>query len=230
MSKRILIVDDEKLILISTKIVLESVGYEVLTALTGEEGLEISRRESPSLILLDIMMPGIDGFEVLRQLRARGDDTPVLILSARSADLDRIRGLELRADDYLTKPFNLRELLARIKGIFRREEWFRSQPVSDVLELGDCRVNLRTFEAETLHGPIKLKEKEVMILRLLAERQGEPVDRATIINQVWGYDAFPTTRTVDNFILSLRKTLEGDPTRPQHLQTVHGIGYRLVTG
>ena len=180
------------------------------------------------MILLDVMLPGMDGFSFCRRVRDAGDRVPVLFLTARSAGADRIHGLEEGGDDYIVKPFDLNELLARIKSLFRRQDWLATQQVPDVLRVGAGEVDLRRFEARTPGGVVKLKEKEVMILRLLAEREGEPVDRETILDRVWGYGAYPTTRTVDNFILSLRKALEKDPARPQHIQTVHGVGYRLV--
>jgi two-component system alkaline phosphatase synthesis response regulator PhoP len=228
MKRRVLVVEDDEHLADGIKINLELEGYEPVVAEAAEPALKTWKRGGVDLIVLDVMLPGMDGFELCRRIRRSGDRVPILFLTARSRDEDRIRGLEEGGDDYLTKPFNLRELLARIKGIFRREEWFRARPVTGELVIGDCRVNLTTYMAETPRGRFELKEKEVMILRLLAERQGAPVDRATIIHRIWGYDTFPTTRTVDNFILSLRKRLEADPTAPRHLLTVHGVGYRLL--
>lgn len=228
MKRRILVVEDDEHLADGLYLNLQLEGYEPVMAGTAEDGLRFWRQGGIDLILLDVMLPGMDGFEFCRRIRQAGDRVPVLFLTARGRDRDRIRGLEQGGDDYLTKPFNLRELLARIRGIFRREEWFRAQPVPAELVIGDNRLDLRTYEVSTPQGKFVLKEKEVMILRLLAERGGEPVDRSTIINRVWGYDAFPTTRTVDNFILALRKRLEVDPSSPRHIQTVHGVGYRLV--
>jgi two-component system alkaline phosphatase synthesis response regulator PhoP len=228
MRRRILVVEDDEHLADGIKLNLELDGYEPVVAETAEDGLHFWRRGGFDLILLDVMLPGLDGFEMCRRVREAGDRIPILFLTARTRDEDRIRGLEEGGDDYLAKPFNLRELLARIKGIFRREEWFRVQPVSEELTVGESRISLQTYEAVTPRGRHELKEKQVMILRLLAEREGEPVDRATIIDRVWGYDASPTTRTVDNFILGLRKILEPDPSAPRHLLTVHGVGYRLV--
>ena len=153
---------------------------------------------------------------------------PILFLTSRDRDEDRIRRLEEGGDDYLSKPFNLRELLARIKGMFRREEWQLSQPPTDELRFGEIIVNLRSYELRGPDGVLRLKEKETMILRLLAERDGDAVDRETIIDRVWGYDVYPSTRTVDNFILGLRKRIEPDPGKPRYLLTVHGKGYRLL--
>jgi len=227
MKKRILIVEDEEHLADGLRINLELEGYEPVVTASAEEGLRLWDRSGADLILLDVMLPGMDGFEFCRLLRDRGERVPILFLTARARDEDRIRGLEEGGDDYLNKPFNLRELLARIKGIFRREEWQRSRPAATTLEFGDRTVDLLSFEIETPEGKQRLKEKEAMILRLLSERAGEALDRENIIDRVWGYDAYPSTRTVDNFILSLRKLIEPDPTKPRYLRTVHGKGYRL---
>jgi len=226
--KRILIVEDEAHLADGLRINLALDGYDPVVAGSGEEGLEYWRRGGVDLILLDVMLPGMDGFEFCRKIRDAGDRVPVLFLTARDRDEDRIRGLEEGGDDYLTKPFNLRELMARVKGIFRREDWLRSKPAQETLDFAGNHVDLRSFEVRTPRGTFVLKEKEAMILRLLAERRGEPIDRETMIDQIWGYDAYPSTRTVDNFILGLRKILEPDPARPRHILTAYGRGYRLV--
>ncbi len=228
MKKRILIVEDEEHLADGLRINLELEGYEPIVAVSAEEGLRLWERNTADMILLDIMLPGMDGFEFCRLLRERGERVPILFLTAKDRDEDRIRGLEEGGDDYLNKPFNLRELLARIKGMFRREEWQHSQPPADELRFGEVVVNLRSYELNGPDGEQRLKEKEAMILRLLAERAGDAVDRESIIDRVWGYDAYPSTRTVDNFIVSLRKRIEPDPAKPRHLLTVHGKGYRLV--
>jgi DNA-binding response OmpR family regulator len=153
---------------------------------------------------------------------------PILFLTARGGNKDRIRGLDEGGDDYITKPFELQELLARIKSILRRQDWFRGGEAPETLRIGRAEVNLRAYQATTPDGVVDLKEKEAMILRLLREHAGEPVDRETILDRVWGFGAYPTTRTVDNFILALRKLVEEDPRNPRHILTVHGVGYRLV--
>lgn len=229
MKKRILVVEDDAHLADGLQINLELEGYQPLLAETAETGLEMWRRGGVDLILLDVMLPGMDGFEMCRIIRREGDRLPILFLTARSAGQDRIRGLDEGGDDYITKPFDLNELLARIKSIFRREDWFRGQEAPQTLDIGRASVNLRAFQATTSDGVIDLKEKEVMILRLLKEHEGEPVDRQTILDRVWGFGAYPTTRTVDNFILSLRKIIEQDPKNPRHILTMHGIGYRLVS-
>lgn len=230
MKRRILIVEDDAHLADGLQINLELEGYEPLIAGSGEEGLDIWKRGGVDLILQDVMLPGMDGFEVCRQIRREGDRVPILFLTARSAGQDRIRGLDEGGDDYITKPFELNELLARIKSIFRRQDWFRGQEAPETLDIGRASVNLRAFQATTNDGQtIDLKEKEVMILRLLKEHEGEPVDRETILDRVWGFGAYPTTRTVDNFILSLRKIIEVDSKQPKYILTVHGVGYRLIS-
>ncbi len=227
MKKRILVVEDDPHLAHGLRINLDLEGYEPIMAASAEEGLLFWKQGGVELIILDVMLPGMDGFGFCRRIRDERDPVPILFLTARGRDEDRIRGLEEGGDDYMSKPFNLRELLARIKGIFRREEWFRGQVAPETISVGSSRVNLRTFEAHTPRGSHRLKEKEVMILRLLAEHAGEPVARNTILDRVWGFDAHPTPRTVDNFIVNLRKILEEDHTNPIHIVTVHGVGYLL---
>ena len=226
--KRILVVEDEEHLAEGLRINLELEGYEPVLAASAEEAWRIWQRSRADLILLDVMLPGMDGFEFCSLLRDKGERVPVLFLTARDRDEDRVRGLEEGGDDYLTKPFNLRELLARVKGLFRREEWVRSKPPLTVLRFGAREVDLLSYALRGPEGETRLKEKEAMILRLLAERASEAIDRETIIDRVWGYDAYPSTRTVDNFILGLRKLIEPDPAKPRYLLTVHGKGYKLL--
>ena len=228
MKRRILVVEDDAHLADGLRINLELEGYEPLLAGSAEEGLELWARGGLDLILLDGRRPGMAGFAMCRHIRREGDRIPVLFLTARSAGQDRIRGLDEGGDDYITKPFELQELLARIKSIFRRQDWFRGQEAPQTLQIGQAEVNLRAYRATTPDGQVDLKEKEVMILRLLREHEGEPVDRETILDRVWGFGAYPTTRTVDNFILALRKVIETDPKQPRHILTVHGVGYRLI--
>ena len=228
MKRRILVVEDDAHLAAGLRINLDLEGYDPVIAGSAEEGLEFWRRGGIELVLLDVRLPGMDGFEFCRLVRREGDRVPILFLTARGGNKDRIRGLDEGGDDYIAKPFELQELLARIKSIFRRQDWFRGQEAPDTLRIGRAEVNLRAYQATTPNGTVTLKEKEAMILRLLREHAGEPIDRETILDRVWGFGAYPTTRTVDNFILSLRKIVEIDPRRPQHIVTVHGVGYRLV--
>jgi len=229
MKRRILVVEDDMHLADGLRINLELEGYAPVLAGSAEEGLDLWRHGGIELILLDVMLPGMDGFAFCRLVRKEGDRVPVLFLTARSAGQDRIRGLDEGGDDFITKPFDLAELLARIKSIFRRQDWFRGQEAPTTLRIGKAEINLRTYQAISDGRSISLKEKEVMILRLLSEHEGEPVDRETILDRVWGFGAYPTTRTVDNFILALRKIVETDPRHPRHILTVHGVGYRLVS-
>jgi len=229
MKRRILVVEDDAHLADGLQINLDLEGYEPLLAGSAEIGLDLWKRGGVDLILMDVMLPGMDGYELCKLIRREGDRVPILFLTARSAGQDRIRGLDEGGDDYITKPFELNELLARIKSIFRRQDWFRGQEAPDTLVIGRASVNLRAFQATTSDGSFDLKEKEIMILRLLKEHEGEPVDRETILDRVWGFGAYPTTRTVDNFILALRKLIEEDPKQPRHILTVHGVGYRLIT-
>ncbi|HEX8756421.1 MAG TPA: response regulator transcription factor, partial [Steroidobacteraceae bacterium] len=170
---------------------------------------------------------------VCRTLRERGDNTPVLFLTARGDPADRVRGLEAGGDDYLAKPFHLRELLLRVKAILRRWDWYQSASAADgaVLRFGGNEVDFRAFRARSWNGMAQeLTEKEAMILKVLAERPGEIVSREDLLERVWGYDVFPSTRTVDNFILRLRKRFEQDPANPRHFLTVWGVGYRFIAG
>jgi len=237
MPERLLVVEDEAHLAEVIADNLEVEGYAVEVVGDGLLALERVRAEPPALVLLDVMLPGVDGFEVCERLRAEGCEVPVLFLTARNENDDRVRGLELGGDDYLGKPFDLRELILRVKAILRRTEWLAGpSPAGDVLALGDARVDFRAYTATIgggAHGPggrrtLDLSPKEIMILRCLAERPGEVVARSEILDRVWGYDAFPTSRTVDNFIVRLRRLLEPDPRNPRYIHTVRGSGYRLT--
>lgn len=190
----------------------------------------IEREPGHDLLVLDVMLPGCDGFEVCRRLRARGAVTPVLFLTARGDPQDRIRGLEAGGDDYMTKPFHLREFLLRVRAILRRWEWYRGAPerADEVLRFGGNEVRFGAFGATGWDGQEhQLTEKEAMILKFLAEAAGRVVTRDQLVERVWGYDLFPSTRTVDNFILRLRRRFERDPAQPRHFLAVRGVGYRF---
>ncbi len=211
---------------------LRAEGYEVSTATDGEQALAGLREHPCALILLDVMLPGIDGFAVCRALREQGNNTPVLFLTARGDPADRVRGLQSGGDDYLAKPFHLQELLLRVRAILRRWDWYRSASATAataVLSFGGNEVDFRAFRARAWNGEThELTEKEAMILKVLAEHGGEIVSREDLLEKVWGYDVFPSTRTVDNFILRLRKRFEKDPANPRHFLTVWGVGYRFL--
>ena len=229
---RILVVEDDPHLAAGVIENLRAEGYEVNSAADGEQALGWLRAGSCALIVLDVMLPGIDGFAVCRTLREQGNNTPVLFLTARGDPADRVRGLESGGDDYLAKPFHLQELLLRVRAIIRRRDWYHS--VSDtaataVLAFGGNEVDFRAFRARSWNGESQeLTEKEAMILKVLAEHGGEIVSREDLLEKVWGYDVFPSTRTVDNFILRLRKRFERDPADPRHFLTVWGVGYRFL--
>jgi two-component system alkaline phosphatase synthesis response regulator PhoP len=229
---RILVVEDDPHLAAGVIENLRAEGYEVSTAADGEQALGWLRAGSCALIVLDVMLPGIDGFAVCRTLREQGNNTPVLFLTARGDPADRVRGLESGGDDYLAKPFHLQELLLRVRAIIRRRDWYHS--VSDtaataVLAFGGNEVDFRAFRARSWNGESQeLTEKEAMILKVLAGHGGEIVSREDLLEKVWGYDVFPSTRTVDNFILRLRKRFERDPADPKHFLTVWGVGYRFL--
>jgi two-component system, OmpR family, alkaline phosphatase synthesis response regulator PhoP len=228
----VLVVEDDPHLAAGVIENLRAEGYEVNAAADGEQALRWLSGAGCALVVLDVMLPGIDGFAVCRTLREQGNNTPVLFLTARGDPADRVRGLEAGGDDYLAKPFHLQELLLRVRAIIRRRDWYHS--VSDtaataVLAFGGNEVDFRAFRARSWNGePQELTEKEAMILKVLAEHGGEIVSREDLLEKVWGYDVFPSTRTVDNFILRLRKRFERDPADPKHFLTVWGVGYRFL--
>jgi two-component system alkaline phosphatase synthesis response regulator PhoP len=228
-AQRILVVEDEAHLAEALADNLEVEGFAVEVVHDGEAALNAVRRDEPALVLLDVMLPRRDGFEVCATLRKEGCQVPVLFLTARGESDDRVRGLELGGDDYLAKPFDLRELILRVKAILKRAQWLGSAPVGgDTLRLGRALVDFRTYGV-TLDGrETRLSTKEAAILRVLAERAGEVVSRAEILDRVWGYDAFPTTRTIDNFVVRLRRLIEPEPAEPRYLHTIRGTGYRLT--
>ena len=222
---RILIVDDEPEIVRGLEDNLRFEGYHTSTAADGREALAAAAREAPDLILLDIMMPGLGGWDVCRELRGRGIDVPIIMLTARGEETDRVRGLELGADDYITKPFSLRELLARVRAVLRRPG--PRQKVEE-FAFGDVRVRPRGRQAFRAGREVLLTRKEFDLLVYLLEHRGEVVTRERLLDEVWGYERFPTTRTVDTHILRLRQKFEADPDHPALILTVHGQGYRFA--
>jgi two-component system alkaline phosphatase synthesis response regulator PhoP len=223
---KILIVDDEPEMVRGLEDNLRFEGYQTLSAPDGQRGLQMAVTEAPDLILLDVMMPGMSGWDVCRGLRAKGLDVPVIMLTARGEEADRVLGLELGADDYVTKPFGLRELLARIRAVLRRPGPRRK---FEEFAFGDVRVRLRGRQVWKAGQEVRLTRKEFDLLRYLVEHPGEVITRDRLLDEVWGYDQFPTTRTVDTHILRLRQKFEQDPERPRHIVTAHGQGYRFVS-
>jgi DNA-binding response OmpR family regulator len=225
MNERILIVEDETPMRTALADLLASEGYRALTASDGESGLERTLAEKPDLILLDIMMPKLDGFALCAELRRLGNAVPVLMLTAKGQIEDRVNGLDVGADDYLVKPFSTDELLARVRALLRRVARKARLPLK--LNLGDVEIDLARQTALRGKKRVHLTAKEFAMLRLMAEAEGEPVTREKFLDLVWGYTAFPTTRTVDNHIASLRAKLERNPDDPRWVKTVHGVGYKL---
>jgi len=228
LKERILLVEDEPAMRIALQDVLEAEGYRVLTATDGLTGLERALKEKPALLLLDIMLPKLNGFELCSQLRQLANPLPVLMLTARGEVGERIVGLNAGADDYLVKPFNTGELLARIRALLRRVQ--RNTPTLVKLQLGSVEVDLNKQIARRGKAMLPLGAKEFAMLRLMAETPGQPVSRERFLDAVWGYTAYPTTRTVDNYIAFLRSEIEDDPENPRWIQTVRGVGYRLDLG
>ena len=222
---RILIVDDEPEMVRGLEDNLRFEGYQTLAASNGKEGLAQAMQGSPDLILLDIMMPELSGWNVLRALRQKGLDVPVILLTARGEEVDRVLGLELGADDYITKPFSLRELLARVRAVLRRPG---PRQKSEELACGDVRLHLRARQAFKAGKEVKLTRKEFELMRYLMEHPGEVITRDRLLDEVWGYHEYPTTRTVDTHILRLRQKFETDPEHPRYIVTVHGQGYKFA--
>lgn len=223
---RILVIEDDPAISTGLKASLETEGYKILVVNDGEEGLNAALNENPTLILLDIMLPTMSGLEICMKLRNKGVVTPIIMLTARAEEADKLLGFELGADDYVTKPFSMKELLARIKAILKRrvaiEESF------DFYEFDDVKVNFKNMETTKGNKPVKMSLKEYELLKFFIRHIDEVVTRNTLLDEVWGYDVFPTTRTVDNYIMMLRKKIEANPAIPKHIQTIHSAGYKFV--
>lgn len=223
---KVLIIEDEPNMVIGLKDSCEYEGYEVSVARDGKEGLEKASNEKVDIILLDVMLPLVSGIDVCRSLRARGIETPILMLTARSQEIDKVVGLEVGADDYVTKPFSIKELLARIRAHLRRAA---KQVVEfESFTFGDVELNFKKYAARKGGRPLELSAREFEILRYLIRHRGEIVTRDQLLNEVWGYDSTPVTRTVDNHIARLRQKIEHDPSAPRHIITIHRLGYRFI--
>jgi DNA-binding response OmpR family regulator len=223
--KKVLVVDDEPTLVATLKYNLEREGYQVITASDGDSGLSLARSDRPDLVILDLMLPAIDGFEVCRLLR-REMTVPILMLTAKADEVDKVVGLELGADDYVTKPFSMRELLARVRALLRRAE---ATPAAEaeVVTAADLQVDLRRREASRQGRALTLKPKEYELLLFLLRNRGRAFTREQILNQIWGYDFVGDTRTVDVHVRWLRQKIEDEPAKPTRLITVRGTGYRF---
>ena len=224
--KRIFIVEDDKAILRGLVDSFKAEHFEVETSSDGEEAYTIAKRRKFDSIILDVMLPGLNGFDICKQLRLDGIKTLILMLTGKGEEIDRVMGLELGADDYVTKPFSVKELIARIKALLRRQADIHSA-LSET-SFGDVVVDFKKQEAVKGKKKLDLTAKEYQLLKYFVEREGEVISRNQLLDDVWGYEAMPTTRTVDNYILSLRKKIEQNPSKPTHLLTVHTAGYKFV--
>jgi DNA-binding response OmpR family regulator len=224
--KRILIIEDDPAILTGLQLSLGEENYEILGINDGLAGYEVARKDNIDLIILDLMLPGKNGNEICADLRKAGVETPILMLTARKQETDKVLGLELGADDYVTKPFGIPELKARIKALLRRRSPMRKDLEDDVF--GEVRVDFRRQEAFRAEKALRLSAREFAILKYFLQREGEVVSRQMLLSDVWGYEVQPTTRTVDNFILTLRKKIEKNPSKPEHLLTLHAAGYKFL--
>lgn len=230
MKPRILVVEDEPAMRTGLEDNLQFEGYEVTLAEDGDKGWNLLQANEYDVVLLDIMMPGKSGYDVCRLMRSQQIMTPVIMLSARGEEIDKVLGLELGADDYLTKPFGVRELMARVKAMLRRSK--RDQPSqedADILTLGRLSVNFKTYVAHQNGEVVRMSHKEFDVLQYLWQHKDEVVSRSDLLEAVWGLDGSITTRTVDNFILKLRQKMETDPAHPRYILTVHGLGYKLLS-
>lgn len=227
MKQKILVVDDEPNMVRGLRDNLEFEGYDVSIAENGLQGLKSILGDKFDLVLLDVMMPEMSGFEVCRKVREAGSDVPIIFLTAKGEEIDKVLGLELGSDDYITKPFSVRELLARVKAILRRKGAAPGREPESV-RIGRLQVNFSAFTASDEHGEVKMSHKEFEILKYLLQRKNEIISRHDLLQHVWGYDEMPTTRTVDNFIVKLRHKVETDVNNPRIILTVHGTGYKLI--
>ncbi len=224
--KKILIVEDDPAISKGLVDFLENESFHTTSFSNGEKGYYAAKEGDYDLVLLDVMLPGKNGMDICRDLRKEKISTPIIMLTSKQEEIDKVLGLELGADDYITKPFSIRELLARIKAVLRRA----TKIEEDIEEytFGNVHINFKAMEANKDNKPIELSNLEYKVLKYLCQRENTVVDRNTLLDEVWGYENYPSTRTIDNFILSLRKKFEDDPSKPKYLLTVHSVGYKLV--
>ena len=224
--KTILIIEDEPHIVMGLRDSLEFEGFGVICAGKGKDGIQLARAENPDAVILDLMLPDVNGYAVCEELRRISPFMPIIMLTARSQETDKIRGLDAGADDYVTKPFSVNELIARMRAIFRRAS--RPSAASEVMDIGPAKVSFSAHTLKVGNTEHALSFYEVELLRLLLERVGQPVSRDEILQKIWGLEASPTNRTVDNFIVKLRKKIETHPDRPAYILTVYGYGYKLA--
>lgn len=226
MLKTILVIEDDVSILRGLKDNLKFEEYEVLTAADGQEGLKLALEKSPDLILLDIMLPGISGYDVCRKVKEQKFDLPIIMLTARGKEVDKIAGLDLGADDYITKPFSTPELLARIRAILRRTQ--NEVSIQEKYSFGNVMMDFKQYQTFVNKEEVHLSAREYDIMKFLIAHAREVMHRNALLDEVWGYESYPTTRTVDKHIMDLRKKLEEDPSNPKHILSLRGVGYKFV--
>jgi DNA-binding response OmpR family regulator len=224
--KRILIIEDDISIQRGLTDALTAEHFDVHVSGDGDEGLKIAQQKKLDLVILDIMLPGMNGFDICKNLRAHGAEIPILMLTGKGEEMDRVLGLELGADDYLTKPFSIRELVARVKALLRRQTHLE-QSIEET-SFGSIHIDFTKQEARNGSHALQMTSREYDLLKYLISHEGEVVQRSDLLDKIWGYNAVPSTRTVDNFILNIRKKIESNPSKPKHLLTVHTSGYKFV--
>ena len=224
--KKILIIEDDPAISMGLEENLKAEGYKVICEDNGESGYNTAVNSDPDLIILDLMLPGKDGLDICRDLRKSGNNVLILMLTSKREEMDKVLGLEMGADDYVTKPFSLRELEARIKALLRRRQEIEKD--IDIFKFGNVTLDFKRMEAAKKKKQVKMSLKEFEIMRYFIKHEGEVISRDKLLDEVWGYDTFPTTRTVDNFILMIRKKLEDNPSVPRHILTFHAAGYKFA--
>lgn len=224
--KRILIIEDEKDLVTGLKFNLEARDYHVITAYDGETGYRKALEEQPDLVILDLMLPKLNGFEVCKRLKKEVPEIPIIMLTAKSQESEIVTGLELGADDYITKPFSVLELIARIKTVLRRVQ--SGSEIPEVYQFGDLEINFKKYKASKEGKSLKLSPREYEILHYFIKKQGEIISRDDLLNQIWGYDSLPNTRTVDAHIAKLRGKIEDKPEEPKLIVTLHGLGYKFL--
>ncbi|MBC8184013.1 response regulator transcription factor [candidate division KSB1 bacterium] len=223
--KTILVVEDDIAILRGLRDNLKFEGYKVIEATEGNKGLQLALNENIDLILLDIMLPGLNGYDICRKVKQQKPELPIIMLTARGQEVDKVAGLDLGADDYVSKPFSVPELLARIRAVLRR--YNKKERDVDQFSFGEITLDFKKYEATVKEKKVNLSAREFEIMKYFINHANEVVHRHDLLDQVWGYETFPTTRTVDNYILNLRKKFETDPAKPKHILGVHGVGYKF---
>lgn len=223
-----MIIEDDVSILDGLKDNLEFEGYHVYKETNGRRGLQLALNKNIGLLLLDIMLPGLSGYEICRQVKKEKPGLPIIMLTARGSEMDKVTGLDTGADDYITKPFSLPELLARVRAAFRRTS--EEPPAPEYFSFGNIRLDFIKLQAYAKGKEISLSTKEFAIMEYFIRHEGDAIHRHDLLNEVWGYEAMPTTRTVDNFVMNLRKKLEENPSNPKHILGVRGVGYRFISG